>query len=106
MFIIRGKRRDLNDSHTLGCSGRNNSKPRIGSSGHTRGMRPGQTRKKPKDLCTREREESDYTSQHLTRGGHPQSFSTMHYGQVQKKQWTQLSDVREDVEWSVTPPRD
>ena len=37
--------------------GRNNSNPRIGSSGHTRGTRPGQTRKKPKDLSTREREE-------------------------------------------------
>ena len=50
MFIIRGKRRDLNDSHTLGCSGRNNSKPRIGSSGQVRDTSPGQTRKKPKDL--------------------------------------------------------
>ena len=34
-----------------------NSKPRIGSSGHIGGTRPGQTLKKPKDLSTREREE-------------------------------------------------
>jgi hypothetical protein len=26
----------------------------------------------------------------------------MHYGQVQKKQWTQLPDAREAVGWSVT----
>ena len=37
--------------------GRNNSKPRNGSSGHDRGTRPGQTRKKPKGLSAREREE-------------------------------------------------
>ena len=43
--------------HTLGSSGRNNSKPINGSSGHTGGTRPGQTRKKPKDLSTREGEE-------------------------------------------------
>ena len=34
-----------------------NSKSRNGSSGHVRGTRPGQTRKKPKDLSAREREE-------------------------------------------------
>ena len=34
----------------------NNSKP-SGSSGHVGGTRPGQTRKKPKDLSAREREE-------------------------------------------------
>ncbi len=34
-----------------------NSKPRIGSSGHIGGTRPGQTLKKPKDLSTRERED-------------------------------------------------
>ncbi len=36
--------------------GRNNGKS-IGSSGHAGGTRPGQTRKKPKDLSTHEREE-------------------------------------------------
>jgi hypothetical protein len=51
------KRRDLNTSHTLGWSGRNNSESRNGSSGHVRGSRPGQTRKKSKDLSPREREE-------------------------------------------------
>jgi len=39
------KLRDLNDSHTLGCTGRNNSKPGIGSHGHAGGTRPGQTKK-------------------------------------------------------------
>jgi hypothetical protein len=34
-----------------------------------------------------------YTFQPITRGGHPQPYSTMYYGQVQKKQWTQLSDT-------------
>ena len=47
----------LNSSHTLGDTGRNNGKPGNGSSGHARGMRPGQRHKKPKDLSTREREE-------------------------------------------------
>jgi hypothetical protein len=51
------KRRDLNSSHTLGCAGRNNIKPSSGSSGHAGGTRPGHTRKKPKDLSAREREE-------------------------------------------------
>ncbi len=46
-----------NASHTLGCTGRNNSKPSSGSSGHVGGTRPGQTRKKPKDLSAREGEE-------------------------------------------------
>ncbi len=49
--------RDLNGSHTLGFVGRNNSNPSIGSSSHVGDTRPGQTRKKPKDLSTREREE-------------------------------------------------
>ena len=49
--------RDLNSPHTLGCVGRNNSKSRRGSIGHDRDTRPGQTRKKPKDLSPREREE-------------------------------------------------
>jgi hypothetical protein len=48
------KRRDLNDSHTLGCTGRNNSNPSRGSSGHAGGTRPGQTHKKPKNLSARE----------------------------------------------------
>jgi hypothetical protein len=48
---------DLNSSYTLGCAGRNNSKPSSGSSGHTGGTSPGQTRKKPKDLSAREGEE-------------------------------------------------
>ena len=50
------KRRDLNVLHTLGYVGRNNSKPSNGSSVHAGDTRPGQTRKKPKDLSTRERE--------------------------------------------------
>ena len=37
--------------------GRNNSEPSSGSSGHAGGTRPGQTRKKPKDLSARERED-------------------------------------------------
>ena len=37
--------------------GRKNGKPSSGSSGHAGGTRPGQTRKKPKDLSAREREE-------------------------------------------------
>ena len=53
---LNSKRRDLNTSHTLGSVGRNNSNPSNGSSGHAGGTRPGQTRKKPKDLSTRERE--------------------------------------------------
>ncbi len=48
---------DLNVSHTLGCVGRNNMKPSSGSSGHAGGTRSDQTRKKPKDLSAREREE-------------------------------------------------
>jgi hypothetical protein len=48
------KRRDLNDSHTLGSAGRTYNKPR---SGHTGGRRPGQTLKKPKDLSVCDREE-------------------------------------------------
>ena len=51
------ERRDLNASHTLGCAGRKNGKPSSGSSGHVGDTRPGQTRKKPKDLSAREREE-------------------------------------------------
>ena len=41
---------DLNASHTLGCAGRNNSKPSCGSSVHSGGTKSGQTSKKPKDL--------------------------------------------------------
>ena len=48
---------DLNSSYTLGCAGRNNSKPSSGSSGHVGGTSPGQTRNKPKDLSVREGEE-------------------------------------------------
>ena len=51
------KRRDLNSSHTLGCVGRNKSKTSNGSSGHNEGTRPGQTRKKPKDLSVCDRED-------------------------------------------------
>ena len=47
------KRRDLNSSYTLGSVGKTYSKT---SSGHTGGTRPGQTRKKPKDLSAREGE--------------------------------------------------
>ena len=47
-----------------------------------------------------------YTLQQVVRGGHPQPCSTMHYGQIQKKQWTQMSDTREDEGWSVTSTRD
>jgi len=36
---------DLNTSHTLGYTGRNNSKPSNGSSGHAGDSRSGQTRK-------------------------------------------------------------
>ena len=46
------------------------------------------------------------TLRQLARGGHPQSCSTMHYGHVQKKQWTQLPDTREVEGWSSTPSRD
>ena len=48
------KSRDLNTSHTLGYTGKTYSKS---SSGHTGGRRPGQTRKKPKDLIVGYREE-------------------------------------------------
>ena len=44
--------------HTLGCVCRNNSNPSIGSHGHAGGTSPGQTHKTPKDLSSREREES------------------------------------------------
>ena len=37
--------------------GKKNGKSRSGSSGHVGGTRPAQTRKKPKDLSAREREE-------------------------------------------------
>ncbi len=47
----------LGSTHTLGYVGRNDSNPSIGSSGHVLGTRPGQTRKKSKDLSPREREE-------------------------------------------------
>ena len=57
MFTIPLKRRDLNTVHTLGYSGRNSSKTSTGSSGHVGDTRPGQTRKKPTDLSTREGDE-------------------------------------------------
>ncbi len=44
-------------SHTLGSSGRKNSKPNIGSHGHNEGTRPDKTRKTPKDLSVHESEE-------------------------------------------------
>ena len=48
------KLRELNTSPTLGCVGKTYSKTR----GHTGGdMRPGQTRKKPRDLSACDREE-------------------------------------------------
>ena len=31
-----------------------------------------------------------------SQGGHPPTCSTIHYGQVQKKQWTQLPDTQKD----------
>jgi hypothetical protein len=49
--------RILHVSHTLGSTGRENSKPNIGSHSHTGDTRPGQTRKTPKDLCEHESEE-------------------------------------------------
>ena len=58
------KRRDLNSSHTLGCSGRNDSKTCIGSSGHAGDTRSGQTWKKPKDLSIGCRCEYYYTVRH------------------------------------------
>ena len=48
------KRRDLNDSHTLGYEGRNKIKSSSGSTVHAGGTSPGQTWKKPKDLSTHE----------------------------------------------------
>jgi hypothetical protein len=50
-------RRDLNYSHTLGCAGRKNGKPSIGSHGHTGDTRPDQTRKTTKNLSVHDREE-------------------------------------------------
>ena len=50
MFIIRGKTRAVTWVGII-------VSPSIGSSGHIGGTRPGQTRKKPKDLSAREREE-------------------------------------------------
>ena len=40
-----------NASHTLGCTGRNNSKPISGSSGHVGGKSPGQTRIREREEC-------------------------------------------------------
>jgi hypothetical protein len=57
VVIIRDEtlnRRDLNSSDTLGCTGKTYSKF---SGGHTGDRRPGQTRKKPKDLCVCDRED-------------------------------------------------
>ena len=51
------KRRDLNVSYTLGCSGKTDSKSNP-SCHYTEGdSRPGQTHKKSKDLSTNDREE-------------------------------------------------
>ena len=44
-------------SHTLGCTGRKNSKSSIGSHGHAGGTRPDQTRKTTKNLSEHESEE-------------------------------------------------
>jgi hypothetical protein len=49
--------RILHSSHTLGCTGRKNRKPSIGSHGHAGDTRPAQTRKTPKDLSVHESEE-------------------------------------------------
>jgi hypothetical protein len=32
-----------------------------------------------------------YSLDVIAQGGHPLTYSTMHYGQVQKRHWTQLS---------------
>ena len=48
---------NLNVSHILSFSCRKNGKSRNGSSGHPGDTRPGQTRKKTKDLSVRERED-------------------------------------------------
>ena len=50
LFIIRGKERTKEN-------GRKNGKTSSGSSGQSGGTSPGQTRKKPKDLSVRERDE-------------------------------------------------
>jgi hypothetical protein len=46
--------RDLNISHTLGCVGRKNSRPSIGSHGHDGDTTSDQTLKTQKDLSTHE----------------------------------------------------
>ena len=51
--------RSKENTYILGCTGRNNGKTSNGSSGHVRGTRSGHTRKKPKDLSTREREKDE-----------------------------------------------
>ena len=51
------KRRDLNSSHTLGSSGKKNSKPNIGIHDHPGNTRPDQTHKTPKNLSTHESED-------------------------------------------------
>jgi hypothetical protein len=38
--------------------------------------------------------------------GHPLPCSTMYWGQVQKRHWTQFPDARETTVWSVTLVRD
>jgi hypothetical protein len=47
----------VSDAATVKAAGRNNSKSSSRSTGHARGTRTGQTRKKPKDLSVREGEE-------------------------------------------------
>ncbi len=44
-----------------------------------------------------------YTFLQVAVEGHPAPWSTMHYGQVQKKWRTQLHDMRELALWSSTP---
>jgi hypothetical protein len=43
-----------------------------------------------------------YTLLQLVQGGHPPPCSTMYYGQVQKRHWTQVPDTREAAVWSTT----
>jgi hypothetical protein len=42
----------------------------------------------------------------IPQGGHPLSCSTIHYGQVEKRHWTQVPDKRETGGWSTTLGRD
>ena len=51
------KRRDLNSSHTLGCTRKTDSKTNPSGHDGEGDSRPGQTRKKPRDLSVYDREE-------------------------------------------------